>query len=349
MSERGAPPPAHAEPRADLRAELTAARAELARAAAAVSAALEAVERLARRVEEGAGEVAATALDQGAATALDEKADEKAATSHPTLSAPSDLSDPALAPLLALLAAKSIQVKTLPTPEEGEEHLTHIALHMGERYAAVRLFYQRLKSTLGSGHPLTLNLGEEPQEHVSATCQLATDLHNLAFLSDYKYRRSPQYLLHARVNRVPRALNFLAGGWLERYAAALAARLAARLLAERNAARAAAALPPLRAALLKNPQIALPNGDDFELDLLLEVGGEALWVELKTGDYQRHVAKYSRMSALLALPPTRALMVLTDVSPQVCASLSSVFQMRVLSVEELPAALEEALCALLPP
>lgn len=329
-----------------LQAELHAARAELARAAAAVSAALEAVERLARRVEEGAGEVAANEVAATSPPALDEKAaDEKAATSPPALSAPVDLSDPALAPLLALLAAKSIQVKTLPAPEEGDEHLTHIALLMGERYAAIRTFYQRLKSTLGSGHPLTLHLADEPQEHVTATCQLATDLHNLAFLSDYKYRRSPQYLLHARVNRLPRALNFLAGGWLERYAAALAARIAARRLSERGAL----GLPPLRAALLKNPQITLPNGDDFELDLVLEAGGEAVWVELKTGDYQRHVAKYSRMSELLALPPRRALMVLTDVSPQVCASLSSVFQMRVLSVEELPAALEEALCELLPP
>ncbi len=325
--------PVNPQLRADLaqaRADLDQARADLSSATLALQAAVAAVERVARRLE-GGEDAESGAVGAGALHHPD-------ALPHPP-------SPDELAAAIDFLAQRGIQVKSLPPPDDAEEHLAPIATFMGERYASIKTFYQRLKATLGSGRALTLNLADEPQEVMGATCQLATDLHALAFLAEYKYKRSPQYLLHARINRLPRALNFLSGGWLERYAASLAARLAARL----NGARGEAGLPQVRVSLLKNPQISLPNGDDFELDLLIEAQGQALWLELKTGEYQRYVAKYARMSALLALPPSRALMVLTDINPHASASLSGIFQMRVLSVEELPYVLEEAMCALIPP
>ena len=50
---------------------------------------------------------------------------------------------------------------------------------------------------------------------------------------------------------------------------------------------------------LLNPQIILPNGDDFELDLICHVNNFFFWIEAKSGDYQQHINKYSKMSKIL--------------------------------------------------
>jgi hypothetical protein len=85
----------------------------------------------------------------------------------------------------------------------------------------------------------------------------------------------------------------------------------------------------LRFEYLINPQITLPNGDDFELDILTAIGSSIYWVEAKSGDYQQHVAKYSKFARLLELDFDHSFMVLTDVPDTLCDALSSLFSMTV--------------------
>jgi len=46
--------------------------------------------------------------------------------------------------------------------------------------------------------------------------------------------------------------------------------------------------------------VVLPNGDQFDLDLLFCVDGRLIWVEAKTSDdFSRHLPKYRQISSLL--------------------------------------------------
>ncbi|WP_205409786.1 hypothetical protein [Pseudothauera hydrothermalis] len=85
----------------------------------------------------------------------------------------------------------------------------------------------------------------------------------------------------------------------------------------------------MRFEYLINPQIILPNGDDFELDILAAIGSSIYWIEAKSGDYQQHVAKYSKFARLLGLDFDHSFMVLTDVPDSRCDALSSLFSMTV--------------------
>ena len=117
------------------------------------------------------------------------------------------------------------------------------------------------------------------------------------------------------------AINFLTGQWLERF-------VKSTLLKAAQSGEEA-----LHFAYLMNPQIILPNGDDFELDILFFLEGEIYWFEAKTGQYQNYVEKYARMSRLLNLDPDHAYMVLTDIDTNTTAALTKLFNMQVLDVE----------------
>ena len=66
-------------------------------------------------------------------------------------------------------------------------------------------------------------------------------------------------------------------------------------------------------AFMKNPNIILPTGENFELDFLLSVGDKIFWIEAKTGEYENYLAKYSRVSRVLGL--TRSTSMLVSVEP----------------------------------
>ena len=77
----------------------------------------------------------------------------------------------------------------------------------------------------------------------------------------------------------------------------------------------------------------MPNGNDFELDVIFKIEDEIFWFEAKTGDYQRHVEKYSRMSSMMDLDQEHSYMILTDVQESSTKALTSLFKMKVVNVE----------------
>ena len=101
----------------------------------------------------------------------------------------------------------------------------------------------------------------------------------------------------------------------------------------------------LEFSYLLNPQVILPNGDDFELDLIFHVNDSYYWIEAKSGDYQQHISKYSKMSRILNLDFEHSIMVLTDISPDKSAALTSLFSMTVSSLSQLEEMLIETIKA----
>ncbi|MCC6158086.1 MAG: hypothetical protein IT350_08525 [Deltaproteobacteria bacterium] len=219
------------------------------------------------------------------------------------------------------LTSRNIKIKTEPAQDSADETLNKLAVYMGSKYGDIAMFYKKIKSAMNQGTPINLNLKDMPQSTISSTCQLAYMLHEIAFLEEYKYKNAPYFQLFARPSRFPKALSFFSGGWLERYGVS----------ESYEAARSVN--PSIECSHLSNIQIVLPNGDDFELDLLFEARGSIHWVELKTGSHHEYIAKYSKMSKILKLDVAHSYMVLTDVSPETAKTLSALFKMTVTRAE----------------
>ncbi len=219
------------------------------------------------------------------------------------------------------LTSRKITIKNIPSANEYDQVLENVALFMGSRYGLIKKFYTRIKSNMNSGRAFVINLKNDSQEKISSICQLGSQLYQIAFLEEYYYQRAPKYILYAKTSRSSKALNFLSGQWLERY---LKAKIV-QIIEETN--------PDLKYSYLVNPQVILPNGNDFELDIIFKIENEFFWFEAKTGDYQRHIEKYSRISSMLNLDKAHSYMVLTDIPDQSIEALSSLFTMTIVKVE----------------
>lgn len=229
------------------------------------------------------------------------------------------------------LRSKGIQIKSIREEKESDEVLDKIAMFMGERYSDIKNFYGKIKSNMNEGRAFTMNLRNDTQEKISNICQLGTRLNDIAYLEDYKYYKSPRCILTVRPNRIPQALNFFSGQWLERFVK----EEVVQLIKSRN--------NRIRYSYLINPQIVLPNGNDFELDVIFKIEDEIFWFEAKTGDYQRHVEKYSRMSSMMYLDREHSYMILTDVQESSTKALTSLFKMKVVNVEKFAEEIKQSL------
>lgn len=221
----------------------------------------------------------------------------------------------------SFLNSKNIKIKSIAA-EEKEEKLDQIAAFMGSRYSFIKRFYGMVKSNMKSGSSFSLNLRDEPQQVVSSTCQVAKELHDIAFLEEYRYSKAPRCLLVARPSRSPQALNFLAGNWLERYVRGTLIRLVA------------AHTKKISFSYVANAQVTLSNRADFEMDLFFHINDKFYWVESRTGGYQDKIQKYSRIADELGLQGSQAFIVLTDVSQDTKSSLSSLYHLSVIGVDE---------------
>lgn len=231
--------------------------------------------------------------------------------------------------LIDFLAKRKISIKTLPKHDEGDEVLDRLAQYIGSRYTSVRKLLEAIKRNLSTGNSFSLNLRAERQEDLSSVCQLASQLHEVAFLTRYRYEKSPKCLLWGQPSRFPKAINFFTGGWLERY-------IRSQVLSALNWSR-----PGQKVTCLSGAQVILPNGDDFELDLLVAAEQDVFWFEAKSGDYQQYVQKYAKISNLLGLSQQRSVMVLTDITRAAALAVAGLFKMTVIPITEVDELLEQ--------
>lgn len=214
------------------------------------------------------------------------------------------------------LEARGIRIRRVPPPNPADPVLDRLALFLGRRHQSLRDVLAWLKRTMQTGNQWRLSLAGRPQEVICDCCQFCHQLHQMAFLTEYRYYRSPRCLIEARTSPAPEVQNFLSGQWLERFVRQQVEAVAGGLQRE-------------GLSILANAQITLPNNDDFELDLLVELGGAICWIEAKTGAYQQYVRKYARMAHVLGLNADRSFLVLSDVPAAVCGNLSQLTGMTV--------------------
>lgn len=233
------------------------------------------------------------------------------------------------------LASKNIEIKVLP-PEDAADHVINsLADFLGSHYSALSELLSKIKRSMQRGGFITLSMTGYSQKDVSDVCQFCTRLHEIAFLEQYKYFKSPQYLLRAKTTTLPSAQNFFSGKWLERFVLQTVQKSVDIVSVEIGR--------ELDFSYVINPQIILPNGNDFELDVIFHVNGSFYWIEVKTGDYQQHVSKYSRMSKMMGLDYEHSIMVLTDIQPDKSEALTSLFSMAVYGLSHLESKLIETI------
>ncbi|MCS6812116.1 MAG: coiled-coil domain-containing protein 30 [Cyanobacteria bacterium] len=229
--------------------------------------------------------------------------------------------------IVDFLASRNIRVRAVPAESPADHVINSLSKFLGENYSSLRQLLGKIKRSVNQGNSFLLSLKEYTQRDIGTVCQFCTRLHGIAFLEEYRYFRSPQYLIKAKAATIPEAHSFFSGKWLERFV----------LLAVKRCVEIAASEleQDIIFSYLLNPQIILPNGDDFELDLICCVNGSFFWIEAKSGDYQQHVSKYSKMSKMLNLDSKHSIMVLPDISEDRCAALTSLFSMTVCSLSHL--------------
>ncbi|MBP9218686.1 MAG: hypothetical protein KBD39_09440 [Sterolibacterium sp.] len=230
-----------------------------------------------------------------------------------------DHRQPVLEPFLN---SKGISIKVLQPEDPSDQIIDSLAIFLGERYNALSPVLLKIKRAMQTGLPITESLKDRPQVDVSSVCQFCTRLHEIAFLEQYQYQRSPVYLVRAKTTTLPKAQRFFGGQWLERFILQKVKAIHAQISAEVSGG-------DISFEFLINPQIVLSNGDDFELDVLVSMGDAIYWIEAKSGDYQQHVSKYSKFARILGLDCEHSIMVLTDVADDRCDALSSLFAMMV--------------------
>ena len=223
--------------------------------------------------------------------------------------------------LREFLTARGISIKTIPPEQESDETLDKVALFIGNRLESVKGVLDSIRANMNAGRPFSLSLRNEPQQTVADTTNLCTNLYNIAFLTAYRYQKSPVYQLYATPSTSPKALNFFSGQWLERFVKTQTVSL----LRSKS----------LDFSYVCNAQISLLNGDDFELDMLFETKGEVFWLEAKTGDYRKHIEKYSKMSKVIGIDRLHTFMILADssVTDNLARDLGNLFGMTVVRIE----------------
>ena len=229
--------------------------------------------------------------------------------------------------MTAFLVSRGIEIKVVPPETPADSVINSLSMFLGERYQALAPLLSHIKRNMQQGRAFSLSIKGYTQQAVSDVCQFCSRLHTLAFLEEYKYFNSPRFLIHATPSTLPSAQNFFSGQWLERYVLQTVQEIINSLRFQID--------HRLHFAYLLNPQIVLPNGNDFELDLIFYLEGQVYWLEAKTGKYQQHIAKYSKISKILNLDESHALMVLTDISDDQTAALSSLFSMQVCNLGQL--------------
>jgi hypothetical protein len=119
--------------------------------------------------------------------------------------------------IITFLESRSIKVKTIPTEDTADDVINSLSKFLGENYDGLRELLARIKRNMQQGSPFSLSLKEYTQKDTSDVCQFCTRLHSIAFLEEYKYFKSPQYLIRAKPTSLPIAQNFFSGKWLERF------------------------------------------------------------------------------------------------------------------------------------
>jgi hypothetical protein len=177
-----------------------------------------------------------------------------------------------------------------------------LSLYMGDHIVALlpmlRIIKQRLN---GRPHPVSLNLQHLPPAQIEHIIHFGLQAQRNGLFAYFRYekRRHHVYLL---VQDDPRVIGFVTGAWFERW------------VLERVLSRLSADGAGDEMNVLTNTNVKLPDGQDFEIDILVSTVDRVMWLECKSGN--AFSSSLSRYRAIVEesfwLPPEQAGLVILD-------------------------------------
>lgn len=234
--------------------------------------------------------------------------------------------------IFTFLRERGVAIKTLPAKQDDIKDLNDISRFMGEKFSLVSKVYELIKRDLNFQKGFSFNIKSLSQAEISMSTQLCTMLSRLAILERYDYKKSPVFNIYAKASCAPNVINYINGHWLESFVTLTVTDVVNELGLSREF------------AYIANPQIILPNGNDFELDCLFSIGDSIFWVESKTGNFQQYIHKYSELSRK-TFQLKNSFLVLADlaVQSQDCDALSKLYDINVCFVENFKEVIRKAI------
>ena len=223
-------------------------------------------------------------------------------------------------PLISFLNSRGIQVKSTRRKCASDAIIDKLSRFLGDRYEVLSALHDKIKRAMQSGDTIHLNLNDKTPQEINTNCQYCRLLYEIAFLEEYQYYRSPERSIEAKTTTFPKAQRFFSGQWLERYTLqrveAVRTKIGKKLDSE----------------CLVNTHIVLPNDTNFEMDILSRFGSKVYWIEAKSAEYQKYIAKYSNFARLLGLDQEHTFLVLPKANKDLYKTLSSLFSISVCDI-----------------
>lgn len=220
---------------------------------------------------------------------------------------------------ISYLMSRKMIIKNYKT-DVDDDIFMKLSNYLGNRYEYLRELYAVIKPSLSNGNSFFFNMQNKPQEVITYCTQFCSLLYKNAFLSNYSYKKSNRIITGAP-QRVGRVINFFTGGWLENYILNIViSELHAKGINDFS--------------FVQNCQLELPNGDNFEVDMLFIVKDVPIWIECKTGDYQRYISKYSDFRKRMGTTKENSLLIISDLQTGLSKNLSSTFDLTAMSLSE---------------
>jgi hypothetical protein len=217
------------------------------------------------------------------------------------------------------LSSKKITVKNYSAGTEDTIQ-TKLSHYLGSRYSSLKELYNVIKPSLSTGGTFYYNMQNKSQDVIAYCTQFCNMLHQNAFLTSYSYKKAAKTIT-GMPQRVGMVINFFTGGWLENYVF--------HFLNETVKSKGIKDF-----SFVQNCQIELLNGDDFEMDMASIINDTPIWIECKTGDYQRYILKYADFRKKLGTSVENSILIISDLPDGVGKNLSSTFQLKICNLEE---------------
>ncbi len=212
---------------------------------------------------------------------------------------------------------------------EGQDDLNrneafeHLARHLGAHFDLLAPFYEKVKRLVASGRGSKFEIEQFTEPERSSAVQFGTLLHRHGMLKDFYYHRSPKRALRVIPTKDGKTGQFLTGGWLEIFVSLL---LSKRLRAH---------LSPAKYQMLYNVKGALPDGREFEADIMAVIEGRMFWLECKTGNWQDYSARFRGLVKTFGVDRNSSgLLLLRAPDPNTRARATDMLDMTVLSLQE---------------
>ncbi|MCB0209918.1 MAG: hypothetical protein KDJ52_11335 [Anaerolineae bacterium] len=233
------------------------------------------------------------------------------------------------------LKQRNITIKFVPSKEAADMAINSLSLSLGNNYAVFDKILAQIKYHMQRGSGFTHSVKDESSLAINQITSFCKQLYDIGFLKEYKYYKSPRYQIKIKTTTAPAAKKFFSGQWLERFVWKKAEKAVNQAAGELRRS--------INFSYLINPQIILPNGDDFEFDLIFQANHSFFWVESKSGAHRQHTAKYAEIANVLGLDARHSIMVLTDISRQEAANIHTQFGLTVYTLDQVQAGLIETL------